>query len=87
MNTDDLNDIPHVVIVESADGIRIAEFERDAKPSPAHAAHDYAQRIACGDFFGRVIVTARVRTMQPFSYVKACEASKQNAGDEARRCK
>lgn len=84
MTTDDLKDIPHIVIVESAAGIRVAEFERDAKPSPMMAAHDYAQSIAAGDFHGRVIVAARVRTLQPFAYLKECEASKLNDLDETR---
>jgi hypothetical protein len=77
MTTDDLNDIPHVVIVESATGIRLTEFEREAKPSPMIAAHDYAQSIACGDFHGRVIVTARVRTLQPLAYIKETEKCKR----------
>lgn len=76
MTTDDLKDIPHVVIVETTGEIRIAEFEREAKPSPMMAAHDYAQSIACGDFHGRVIVTARVRTLQPLAYVKETEKCK-----------
>ena len=68
MTTDDLNDIPHVVIVETPSGIRIAEFERDAKPSPMLAAHDYAQAVTRISFFGRIIVCARVRTIQPLEY-------------------
>jgi len=82
MTTDDLKDIPHVVIVESAAGIRIAEFERDTQPNPMLAAHDYAQSIAAGDFHGRVIVAAHARTLQPFAYVKECEAGKAPGSDD-----
>lgn len=80
ITTDDLADVPHVVIVESAAGIHLVEFERDTKPNPMLAAHDHAQRIAAGDFHGRVIVAARVRTLQPFSYLKEHEKKEVRRG-------
>ena len=66
MSTDDLTDLPHVVIVESADGIRLVEFDA----GQMLAAHGYASKVVAGDFYGRVIVAARVRTLQPLSYAK-----------------
>lgn len=76
MSTDDVYKYPHVVIVETPSSIKIVEFENDTKPSPGGAAHDYAMNIAMGEnFYGRIIVTMRIRTMQPYSYAKATDKS------------
>lgn len=77
MSAFDLNKMPHVVIVERPEGIRIVEFDAGASPSPAEAAHAYAMSLADRDFFGRIIVAMRVRQIQPWTYVKACDDAKK----------
>lgn len=77
MSAFDLNKMPHVVIVERPEGMRIVEFDRDATPSPAEAAHAYAMSLASSEFFGRIIVAMRVRQIQPLAYIQACEDAKK----------
>jgi hypothetical protein len=67
LTTDDLKELPHVVIVLMSDGSRVVEFERETQPSPMEAAHDYAQKAALEVRHGRVLVAARVRTLTMLS--------------------
>lgn len=78
MTTDDLKDIPHVVIEESAAGIRLVEFEGTGCDL---RAHEHAMKVAAGDFHGRVIVACRIRTLQPFAYLKQHENKEAKRSD------
>lgn len=61
MTTDDLIDLPHVVIVETKSDLRIAEFERGAEGQ--RQAHFFAEQQTGKPGVQRVLVTARYRSL------------------------
>lgn len=62
-SSDDLQELPHVVVVESTNPatLRIAEFDCGALGQKA--AHEFAQNMATQPGVHRVLVTARYRTL------------------------
>jgi len=80
MNASNMHMMPHVVIVERPEGIRLVEFDEGSKPSPGEAAQAYAMSLPSREFFGRIIVAMRLSQIQPMTYIKACaDAKKSNA--------
>lgn len=68
LSTDDIAHMPHIVIVESAEGIRVIEFDR----GQMMLAHEKAREIALdARFNGRVIVAMRVRQIGRPSIIRS----------------
>ena len=58
LTTDELKDLPHVVILKTASGAQVFEYEG---PGCMLAAHDFAQKLAIERDDGQVLVAMRYR--------------------------
>ncbi|MEM0964824.1 MAG: hypothetical protein AAGJ81_01565 [Verrucomicrobiota bacterium] len=64
ISTDDVKDLPHIVIVENEGELKLFEYERGQMEQAHKQAQDYAMRNG-----GRAIVAVRVRQCGDFKYL------------------